>query len=813
MSTLGSQFTGAAGQVKTDTAGRMEIGWNRPLPGGAPHAARARPTQARSVALALVLVCLLALLPLAPTEAIPSPALAVAPDAPGDEYWASGLNLLGMSDTVRALAVGPDGSLYVGGDFTTAGAVAANYIARWDGSQWHPLGSGMGSGGPYYGPSVYALAFGPDGSLYAGGGFTTAGGVAANRIARWDGSQWHPLGNGMEGTWSPHVYALAFGPDGSLYAGGVFWTAGGAPAKDIARWDGSQWHPLGSGSGMGDPEYPFVYALVFGPDGSLYAGGKFTTAGGVAAYRIARWDGATSSWHPLGSGMDRSVEALAFGPDGSLYAAGEFITAGGVAANHIARWDGSQWHSLGSGMGAGDPYFGATVTALAFGPDGSLYAGGKFTAAGGVAANYIARWDGSQWHPLGNGLGDGVFALAFGLDGSLYAGGIFTTAGGVAAKDIARWDGATSSWHPLGSGSGMNHFVTALAIGPDGSLYSGGWFTTAGAAAANYIARWDGSQWHPLGSGMGYGVFALAFGPDGSLYAGGDFTTAGGVAANYVARWDGSQWHPLGSGMGSGGTDYGPSVSALAFGPDGSLYAGGDFTTAGGVAANYIARWDGSQWHPLGSGMGGGGGPYFSPSVRVLAFGPDNSLYAGGYFTTAGGEAANSIARWDGSQWHPLASGISGGGWSTVFDLAVGPDSSLYVGGDFTTAGGVAANYIARWDGSQWYPLGSGMPGVGYSSVSALAFGPDGSLYAGGYFATAGGVAGKHIARWDGAQWHPLGSGMNDSVSTLAFGPDGSLYAGGGFRMAGGKLSSHIALWTGAAQRPVVWFSTVLIDQ
>ncbi len=68
MSTQGGQFTGAAGQVKTDAAGRMEVGWDRPLPGGAPHAARARPTQARSVALALVLVCLLALPPLAPAE-------------------------------------------------------------------------------------------------------------------------------------------------------------------------------------------------------------------------------------------------------------------------------------------------------------------------------------------------------------------------------------------------------------------------------------------------------------------------------------------------------------------------------------------------------------------------------------------------------------------------------------------------------------------------------------------------------------------------------------------------------------------------
>jgi hypothetical protein len=90
-------------------------------------------------------------------------------------------------------------------------------------------------------------------------------------------------------------------------------------------------------------------------------------------------------------------------------------------------------------------------------------------------------------------------------------------------------------------------------------------------------------------------VGTLTIGQDGSLYAGGNFTTAGGVVANYIARWDGVQWHPVGSGMNG-------SVSVLAVGPDGSLYAGGAFTTVGGVAANRIARWDGALWHPLDSG-------------------------------------------------------------------------------------------------------------------------------------------------------------------------------------------------------------------
>jgi hypothetical protein len=141
--------------------------------------------------------------------------------------------------------------------------------------------------------------------------------------------------------------------------------------------------------------------------------------------------------------------------------------------------------------------------------------------------------------------------------------------------------------------------------------------------------------------------------------------------------------------------------------------------------------------------------------VRALAFGPDRSLYAGGEFTTAGGVTANGIARWDGAAWHPLGSGIEGDPYPGVYALAVGSDNSLYAGGYFTTAGGVATDYVARWDGTAWRPLGSGMD----KRVSALAMDELDNVYAGGKFTTAGNVAANAIARWEGAAWHPLAAG------------------------------------------------------
>jgi len=291
------------------------------------------------------------------------------------------------------------------------------------------------------------------------------------------------------------VYALGVYGDGTgpaLYAGGVFTSAGGIPFSRIAKWDGVAWSALGSGSGMND----VVYALGVYDDGTgpaLYAGGRFASAGGVPANLIAKWDGA--AWSALGSGLgfgiNNAVLALGVYDDGTgpaLYAGGSFTTAGGVPANYIAKWDGATWSALGSGMNN-------AVLALGVYDDGTgpaLYAGGFFTTAGGVPANYIAKWNGAAWSALGSGMNDVVYALGMYDDGTgpaLYAGGVFTTAGGVPANHIAKWDGA--AWSALGSG--MNNFVYALGVYEDGTgsvLYAGGFFTTAGGLVSSKIAAW-----------------------------------------------------------------------------------------------------------------------------------------------------------------------------------------------------------------------------------------------------------------------------------------------------------------------------------
>ena len=638
-----------------------------------------------------------------------------------DADWAS-LNpgIPGASNVVRAAVVDGAGDLYIGGDFTVVGTVAASRIAKWNGTNWSALGAGMDG-------SVSALAVsGTD--VFAGGSFITADGVTVNRIAKWNGTNWSALGTGMGGAVSAIVVS---GTD--VFAGGAFTTAGGGSASRIAKWNGTVWSALGAGMNG------TVGALaVAGTD--IFAGGAFTTADGASANRIAKWNG--SNWSALAAGLSGTVSSLAVsGAD--VFAGGTFATAGGVTVNNIAKWNGITWSALGTGTDS-------SVSALAV-SGANLFAGGAFTTAGGASAIRIARWNGTTWSALGTGMDSSVFALAA-SGANLFAGGQFTTAGGVSANRVARWNG--SAWTALGTG--MNGTVNAVAVsGTD--VFVGGTFTATGGGAANNIAKWNGSVWSALGTGVNNTVSALAV-SGSNLFVGGAFTTAGGVAANNVARWNGTAWSALDVGMDG-------TVTALALGGT-DLFAGGTFTTAGGLPASNVARWNGTIWSPLGTGTNGAvnaiasngtdifaGGSFTNAggvtvaniakwngtvwsalgagvdsAVNALAVSGTN-LFAGGAFTTSGGAPASRIARWSGSAWSALGAGVN----NSVNALAAS-GTDLYAGGNFTTAGGASAIRIAKWNGSVWSPLGTGAD----SAVRALAADASNHLFVGGTFALVG---------------------------------------------------------------------------
>jgi trimeric autotransporter adhesin len=480
----------------------------------------------------------------------------------------------GVNGPVHGLTALPNGDVIALGTFTIAGSVAAAGVARWDGAAWSSLGSGLAGSGAR--GTVAALL--PTGDLAVAGIFTQAGGAAADGIARWDGSAWWPLGSGVSGSGVSGsgvrgVRALAVA-GGELLAGGFFGVAGGVPANRVARWNGTAWSALAPGLAPSN----HVNALLSMPDRSVVAGGTFEAIGGVAAQGLARWNGA--SWSPLGSGPPVSfVHALAHDAQGRLLVAGNgpvarwdgaawsslgtttfsqgralaVLPSGDVVVGFsyssallwgIARWDGASWSDLGGGV-LGEVHAMATL------PNGDLLVGGALHGAGTTNVEGIARWNGASWSALGAGLrqSSGVAGSAFAIlplpNGRVIAGGAFATAGGVPANNIAEWNG--TSWSPLGAGAtnGVNGGVLELALLPNGDVLVAGAFSLAGGVPVNHVARWNGSTWSAVGAGVSLSLFSVpAFGgvraiaadATGALFVGGGITAAAGQPSANLAR-------------------------------------------------------------------------------------------------------------------------------------------------------------------------------------------------------------------------------------------------------------------------------------
>jgi hypothetical protein len=157
----------------------------------------------------------------------------IAANTAGDFGWFSFCSQ-GLQATVRALAIDSRGHIYVGGSFISAGGISANRIAKWGGVSWSALGTGLNS-------TVRALLIGNDDVVYVGGDFTTAGGAQIRYLASWDGQRWGKVGavpNGM-------VTSITRDLDGALLVAGAFSSIGTMPADRIAKWNGTSWLSFG----------------------------------------------------------------------------------------------------------------------------------------------------------------------------------------------------------------------------------------------------------------------------------------------------------------------------------------------------------------------------------------------------------------------------------------------------------------------------------------------------------------------------------------------------------------------------------------
>ncbi len=686
-----------------------------------------------------------------------------------DAYWNARIGAPGLDNAnISALTV-RDGLLYAGGDFRAIGGIKTPCIAVWDGNDWKPLGTGL------RGPVTSIIADEKD--LFAAGAFYYVGRGVGRGLARWNGSDWQPLGSGQPGV-NGSVNAMALLGD-ELYAGGRFSEAGGVNAMNIAVWNRTSgvWSSPGA---VANTEGTAVVTAVAALDSVLFVAGSFNRVGGAHIANVAAWHPKERVWTPVsapaGPNPEGAVSAMTV-HQGRIVICGD-ISIGGTQTC-AAEWDpeDSTWTALGST------------------PKGTAYAVYSYSARLLLALPAetaetdvwtLWEWDGSQWYTVVNRAQGAVFAVAIADIAELVLGGEFTSIEGRPLRYLARLAGRT--WTDIGGPprGGVSSAVNAISQTAD-EVYFGGVFSSADGLPARNIARWDkrNGSWSALGADTANGVggeVSCLLSSDDDLFVGGFFFRAGDVKAANIAVRNGNtgKWTPLQTQP-----PYGPdgAVHGLAFDGE-TLYVGGAFTHVDTLEVLGIAAWDRRTgvWHPVDAGLKN---TYSDVVVDAVACAGGN-LYIAGYFQPFAGNGGYAVARMKDGVWYMVTPEIE---WAVHTLHASGDD--LYIGGEFTSIGGVDASNIVRWDAKRmlFSALGEGVDGPVFSIAS------DGErVFAGGAFANAGGVPASNIARWKDGRWTAPGSGADGPVGALSL-SDMNLFAGGAFTQAGGKESVNAAAW------------------
>jgi uncharacterized delta-60 repeat protein len=570
------------------------------------------------------------------------------------------------------------------------------------------------------------------------------------------------------------VRAMVVQPDGKLLIGGAFNICGALGCNHLARFNADGSLDANFHGGAND----VVRAIALQPDRKLFIAGDF----GMPRSKLARLNPDGSVDEAFGDvNPNGTIHAIAIQSDGRPIVAGEFDFIGGQSRFYLARFFPNG--TIDTSFNPELPHDGnGWVSSLVLQPDGKLIIGGGFESVGGHPSRHVARLnsDGSADTTF---TANGGFAVSLALqpDGKILAG---------SNTDVYRLnaDGSLDTAFAVDVNSSFG--ITGLALEADGNLLLVGEFAHVNGEPRHGIARVhpDGSLDAAFAQDMTGSVYSLAVQIDGKPIIGGAFTSIDGHTVFDLARF-----YPDGR-LDATWTLETPraqdNIKALAVQPDGKWVVGGEFTSIGGQARNYLARVnaDGS--------VDAAFNPDASNGVTAVVVQPDGKLLAGGYFGNIGGVPRGLLARL-------YADGTVDGGFiadidtddsdSTIVALLQQPDGKIVVAGNFYTAGGQSRPYLARLD-SQGHLDAAFAPNPN-DYVYALALQADGKLLVGGVFSTIGGQARNHIARLnaDGSADATYDPDANGAVYALAVQPDGKVVAGGAFTAMGGLGRERVA--------------------
>jgi Domain of unknown function (DUF5122) beta-propeller len=515
-------------------------------------------------------------------------------------------------------------SVYVGGEFTHIGGIAAPYLAKLDAATGAVDTAFAAAPGADSGVSTLAI---DSNKLYVGGAFTHFAGIQT-ALARVDATS-----GALDTAFSQSVANVSqvqslLVNGKSLYVGRTF--PGATPVLEkIDTTTGTTDATFGAGAGFDSG----VNSLLFA-NSSLYVGGAFTSYRGASAHNLAKIDptsGVLDTTFTQATGSNNAVYALA-ALGSQVFAGGTFSTYRGIAANNLAKFS-----------SATDQ------------PDLA------FIAAGGTNSNVIAM--------VLNG-------------GALYIGGVFTSCSGINSFEVAKIDTTTGACDTtFAAGGGAPFYIDAMLIHGT-SLYIGG-----GNSSATHLAKMDllTGQTDPAFSVNGSPdatVLALADSPT-AIYVGGQFQNYGALPARNLAKVDpasGALDQTFTQSTGAGGSS--EYIQSLLFAGN-SLYAGGYVNSYRGGTVQGLLKLDPSTG-ALDSTFTQSTG--LINAQALLSSG--SSIVVAGSFPSYRGAPSFNIAKLDASNGNPdptFTSSMLCDSCGSNFDSLTLVGEKLYVGADSPT--------------------------------------------------------------------------------------------------------------------------------
>ncbi len=594
----------------------------------------------------------------------------------------------------------------------------------------------------------------PGGDLLACGRFLTVNDQPRRGLVRLrpDGSPDPTFSPEFNGT----VNALAIQPDGKIVAVGSFSAVNGELRRNIVRLTPSGGVDA-SFAPMVDFEIKTVALQVFSTnDWRLVIGGIFSAVNGRTVNRLARLraDGSSDDGFRASVGENRSFEqvlSVAVAPDGRLYVAGDFSLVNGATRRYLARLraDGTLDNSFDLQAGPNGP-----VTKVVATSGERILISGRFTACNDFRREGLARLleDGAVDPTFTPVYPDGIFfvemsSLAEQPDGGWFVAGRFATADSQVYPRVIALDGngrALSGFqiaraaHPAGGDLTINTIATL----PSGKIAVGGRFGSLGPASHESLAvlQLSGVVDESFSARVRDegGIVSILPQDDGRVVIAGRFSRVNGIPRQTLARLNADGSLDRGFDVGEGVLG---NILAATLQADQKVVVGGIFREVNGTARTNLVRFN----------LDGSVDPEFAAGpdwvVRALAVQTNGQVLVGGEFFRVNGVTRPGIARLERDGSIDPSFNVSGADYKSVFAIALQPDQSILIGGNFSDGRIPPRNYLARLhpDGSldESFDVGASLDSI----VVTLSLDAYGRILVGGWFQSVDGQPRRGVAR------------------------------------------------------------------